>query len=221
MIKVWDLFVRISHWLLVLLVIVAYITANYGDAEFKWHSFNGYAIFVLVCSRIIWGLIGSTTARFSHFLKSPIRVIKYLKSLSTGKTSHFLGHNPAGGWMVAAFWLILLGQAVAGMFSSDDILAEGPLTYTVSGSAVSTLTGIHYLLFDLLIILIALHIAAVIYHQFFKKEKLIQAMLHGKKPASSNNKQQETNLIFHPFYYALLIIIMVAVLFYFSLRAYL
>ena len=221
MLKVWDLFVRISHWLIVLLVVSAYLTANYGDSTFKWHSLNGYAIFVLVLSRVIWGVVGSSTSRFSQFIKSPFQVFYYLRNLLRGNPPNYIGHNPAGGWMVAILWLVLLSQAITGLFSSDDILAEGPLSYTVSASIVSTMTSLHHLFFSLLIGLVVLHIVAVIYHQWVKKEKLIQAMFHGKKLDSSDDDQRINNFIWRPFYFALIILVTISLLFYYSLKDYL
>lgn len=218
MIKVWDLFVRLSHWLVVLFVVFAWFSANFGDAEFKWHSLNGYAIFILVVSRIIWGIFGSETARFSHFVKSPFKVVFYLNRMLRGKAPIFLGHNPAGAWMVVILLFTLLFQAITGMFSSDDILAEGPFVYAVSGNIVSTMTGLHHRAFDLLMILIALHIAAVLYHQFFKKEKLLVAMIIGEKLAPKD--QGEKVFSFKPFYYTLLIIGLVSLLFYLVLNHY-
>ena len=223
MIKVWDLFVRLSHWLVVLFVAFAWLSANYGDAEFKWHSLNGYAIFVLVISRVIWGIVGSSSARFSHFVKSPFKVFLYLKELLKGKAPTFLGHNPAGAWMVVILLVTLLFQAVTGMFSSDDILAEGPFTYVVSGKIVSIMTGLHHLGFDILMVLVAFHVVAVLFHQFFKKEKLLEGMVRGDKPVSkktSSASQVNEVFLFKPFYYSLLIITLVAFLFYLVLNHY-
>jgi len=201
MIRVWDLFVRISHWLIVLLVISAWLSANYGDAEFKWHTWNGYAIFILVVSRIIWGIVGSSTARFSYFIKSPFNAIVYLINVAKGKELRYLGHNPAGGWMVVFLLLVLLFQSLSGMFSSDDILAEGPFAYFVQERVVSILTGLHHLGFDILMILVALHLLAVAYHQFIKKEKIIEAMIHGQKIAP---KKQA--LVFYSFVFSMVIV---------------
>jgi len=201
--KVWDSFVRLSHWLVVLLVISAWLSANFGDAEFKWHSFNGYVLFVLVLSRVIWAVVGSTTARFSHFLKSPVEAIAYLRGLIKNNAPEYLGHNPAGGWMVLLLWLILLSQVITGLFSSDDILAEGPLSYRVSSRLVSLMTGWHHLIFDILLVFVALHLIAVFYHQVIKREKLIQAMFNGKK---TNIGKPIRPLITKPFYRAMLIL---------------
>lgn len=210
--KVWDIFVRLSHWLVVLLVIFAWLSANFGDAEFKWHSLNGYALFVLVLSRVIWAVIGSTTARFSYFLKSPLQAIYYLRDLIGDKASDYISHNPAGGWMVVLLWLILLSQAITGMFSSDDILAEGPFAYTISAKLVSLMTGWHHLIFDVLMIFAVLHVIAVMYHQIIKQEKLIQAMFNGKKTNYATDNSQRA-LMFTPLYWVVLILCFLSFIF--------
>jgi cytochrome b len=216
MVKVWDLFVRLSHWLAVFLVISAWVSANYGDAEFKWHSWNGYALFVLVSTRIVWGVTGSQSARFTQFIKSPAKTVFYLIALLKGKSPSFLGHNPAGGWMVVVLLFVLLLQAITGIFSSDDILAEGPFAYAVSGKVVSTMTALHHLGFDLLVILVILHVIAVLYHQLIKKEKLIEAMFSGEKPSLRSDEL----IFFKPVYYALLILGAIALLFWLVLEYY-
>ena len=216
MIKVWDLFTRLSHWLAVFLVISAWLSANYGDAEFKWHSWNGYALFILVLSRIVWGVVGSNSARFSNFVKSPFAVFSYLVAMIKGKEPSYLGHNPAGGWMVVMLLLVLLLQTITGMFSSDDILAEGPFAYAVSAKVVSRMNAMHHLGFDLLLILVAFHIIAVLYHQLFKKEKLIEAMFTGRKSALMSLIDESFK--FRPFYYALIVVIMVTSGFFLALN---
>ena len=150
-VKVWDLFVRFSHWLIVLLVLSAWLSSEFGDIEYKWHSLNGYAIFVLVLTRIFWGFFGSTTARFSYFVKSPKIIFRYILALRSGRSSESLGHNPAGGWMVAVLLMVLLAQATTGMFTSDDISFEGPFAYYVSTNMNERLTSLHRLLFNALL----------------------------------------------------------------------
>ena len=216
-VKVWDLFVRLSHWLIVLLVISAWLSAHYGDVEYKWHTWNGYTVFVLVLTRLIWGIVGSTSARFSQFLTFPKTVLFYLLDLVKGKSTNYLGHNPAGGWMVIVILFVLLAQAITGLFSSDDIINEGPFVYYVSGDVVALMTGWHHFFFDLLIVLILLHISAVLYHQIIKKEKLIMAMIHGRKPFISKH---EPPFVFRPFYFAVLIFLIIVFIFWILLRTY-
>lgn len=217
MVKVWDLFVRLSHWLIVLLVVSAWVSAHYGDVEYKWHTWNGYTVFVLVITRLIWGIVGSTSARFSQFLTFPKRILLYLIDLVRGEAPNYLGHNPAGGWMVITVLFVLLAQATTGLFSSDDIVNEGPFVYYASSDVVALMTGWHHFFFDLLTILIVLHVLAVLYHQIIKKEKIIMAMIHGRKLSTS---KCEPIFVFRSFYFALLILLMIAFVFWMVLRTY-
>ncbi len=220
MVKVWDLFVRWSHWLIVLLVISAWLSSEFGDSEYKWHSLNGYAIFVLVLTRIIWGFVGSTTARFSHFLKSPKKSFKYLLALRSDKTPESLGHNPTGGWMVVVLLVVLLAQATTGMFTSDDISFEGPFAYYVSTAMSEKLTGLHHLLFNGLLVLIVLHVAAVLYHQLIKKESIIKAMITGEKISLPLHKHESSALIFRSVFFALTILMIVGATLWWLLKEY-
>lgn len=111
-IKVWDRFVRIFHWSLVVLFTLAYLT---GDDAGTVHVWSGYAIVALIASRIVWGFIGSKHARFSDFVRAPSAVFHYLKGLVTGKAARTLGHNPAGGWMVLLLLLSILATAGSGI----------------------------------------------------------------------------------------------------------
>jgi cytochrome b len=103
---VWDLFIRIYHWLLVALFFLAYVTA---DQKGPLHRYVGYVVFGLVVIRIIWGFTGTTHARFSDFICSPAKALSYLKELAAGKPKHYIGHNPAAAWMVLFF---LIGSIV-------------------------------------------------------------------------------------------------------------
>ena len=94
---VWDLFVRIFHWLFVLFFFLAYVT---GDEKGPFHRYIGYMIFVIVTARIYWGFFGTRHALFKKFVCSPLKAIKYLQELTTGKPTHYTGHNPAAAWMI-------------------------------------------------------------------------------------------------------------------------
>lgn len=110
--RVWDPFVRVFHWSLVLLFVIAYFT---GDEESWLHEWSGYAILVLVLLRLAWGLVGSRHARFSDFMRSPAAAGRYLRDLFTGRAPRYLGHNPAAGWMIVALLAALLATGTSGM----------------------------------------------------------------------------------------------------------
>jgi cytochrome b len=179
-ILVWDLPTRLFHWILVALVVAQWWTArNFSTMEY--HLWGGYALLVLVLFRVIWGFAGSDTARFSDFVRGPGAVLAYVKTLLRGATPRHLGHNPLGGWSILAMLALLLVQAGTGLFASDDIFYEGPLYSWVSRETSAWLTTIHKLNFDLLLILIAIHLAAVLFYLLVKRENLIHPMLSGRK----------------------------------------
>lgn len=181
-IPVWDLPTRLFHWSLVVLVTVAVVSAKTGVL---WvHMLAGETILTLVLFRLVWGLVGSQTARFSDFVKGPRGILAYLRQARTGEAvaaPATLGHNPLGALMVVALLLVLGTQAVSGLFTSDDILVDGPLVPLASGATVATLSTLHRLLADGILILIGLHVAAVVLYLLVRKDNLIRPMVTGRK----------------------------------------
>lgn len=176
-IRVWDLPIRLFHWLLVVSIVLSFITVKIGGNAMEFHALIGYCVLTLAIFRICWGFIGSYHARFIHFVPSPKRLIDYI----LGKTTAGLGHNPLGALSVLALLFFVGLQAVTGLFANDDIAFEGPLAKYVSNTSVALLTSIHHANEKFLIILIALHLGAIIYYQKFKGENLIKPMLLGDK----------------------------------------
>ena len=180
-VNVWDLPTRLFHWTLVVLMIIQWWSAENSDTM-DWHLRGGYAVLTVVLFRLIWGFMGSDTARFSDFLRGPGAALAYVKALVRGETPLYLGHNPMGGWSIVALLTLLLIQAGTGLFATDDILIEGPLYGWVSKSACDWLTTVHKLNFNLLLLVIAVHISAVLFYLLVKRENLIHPMLSGRKP---------------------------------------
>lgn len=180
LIPVWDLPVRIFHWALVLLVICQVTTAQIGGNAMEYHALGGYAILALVLFRIVWGFVGGRHARFAEFLRGPAAVWRYLR----GRSAQAIGHNPAGGWSVMLMLASLLTQAVTGLFANDDIMMEGPLAKHVSGDRSAFATQIHDVNSIVLLTLIAMHLLAVLFYLFGKKQNLIGPMLTGRKPVA-------------------------------------
>jgi len=184
-IPAWDLPTRLFHWILVGLIASAYLTYEFGDVTMTYHMWNGYAILTLCLYRLLWGLVGSNTARFSHFIKGPGAVIRYLNSACTSTPQKFLGHNPAGALMVVALLALIIAQGSMGLFTSDDILVEGPLVHLASTDLVDTAGSLHRIGFWVILGFVALHVLAAFFYLFAKKENLIRPMVTGKKDAHS------------------------------------
>lgn len=131
---IWDRFVRLFHWSLVVLFIISLVS---GEQEHWIHSYSGYAIFTLISLRIIWGFVGSKHARFKDFVRSPFAVLSYLKSMVSGSPQRYLGHNPAGGAMILGLLATLFLTTLSGMKLYAIEEGKGPFAQTTSTSIVS------------------------------------------------------------------------------------
>jgi cytochrome b len=182
-IQVWDLPLRLFHWLLVISITGAILSvelADYFASGMEWHKRFGMAALSLLVFRVIWGFIGGTHARFSSFVRGPASVITYLKAM---KDHHgpAIGHNPLGALSVLALILSLGFQATSGLFITDEVMLEGPLFKYVSESTAHLLGELHEANAGLIFALIGLHIAAILYYRFIKRDNLITPMLTGNK----------------------------------------
>jgi len=170
-IKVWDGFVRFFHWSLVLLIGVLYFSGEEGLMDL--HFIAGYSLLSLIVARLFWGFIGSDTARLKALLHSPKSVIESIKSSSNTR-----GHNPAGSYMVLAFFSLLSIQGITGLLTTDDILTDGPLVQYVESSWVEVASYVHKLNFDILLYAIVLHILAIVVYRI-RGKNLVKPMITG------------------------------------------
>jgi len=173
-IRIWDLPTRLFHWALTLLVGFSFFSAKVGGEWIEWHFYSGYTILTLIVFRLLWGAAGSRYARFATFRCSPRAIADYLRSGAA-----VAGHNPLGAVSVIVMLLSLLAQGTSGLFATDDIASEGPLTNLVSNSTAALLTRVHRWNEKVLIALTALHLAAVLYYLYVRRRNLIVPMLTG------------------------------------------
>jgi cytochrome b len=181
---VWDLPLRMFHWLLVLSMVASYTTAKLGFDWMQWHFYLGYFTIGLVVFRLLWGLFGPRHARFTSFIRRPSAVFLYLKGMFSRTSVRTIGHNPVGGLMVLLM-LILVGiQATTGLFTTDDVVWSGPYYPAVSGGTASTLSTIHNINFNIILAAVGVHIAAILFYGLYKRQNLVVPMLHGHLPAT-------------------------------------
>lgn len=178
--RVWDLPTRVFHWTLVALVVTSFITAKVGGLWMDWHMRSGYAILALVLFRILWGFAGSQTARFAGFIHPPRVVLEYLRS----RVPSSAGHSPPGGWSVLVLLVLLLVQSSTGLFANDGSFTEGPLARLVSGAIGDRLSSIHRYGEWAMLAMVGLHVAAIAYYAFVRREPLVQAMITGDHPTA-------------------------------------
>jgi cytochrome b len=183
-IRVWDLPVRLFHWTLVILIATSYFSGQAGGDWMKLHFWSGYAILTLLLFRIVWGFVGSTTARFSDFVKGPSAAFRHIAELAGADRPREAGHNPLGGAMVVVLIFVVLAQVIAGLFSADTDtgIVTGPLSRLVADKWIERATAFHTFWVNVLLILVGLHVLAAIVYLVWKRQNLIGAMVHGYKP---------------------------------------
>ena len=182
-ISVWDLPPRLFHWLLVVLITAAVISGKIGGGAIEWHGRIGIAILGLLAFRIIWGVIGSTHARFASFFPTPSSVRAYLQGRWQG-----VGHNPLGAFSVFGLLALIALQLGTGLFGNDDIAFRGPLSDLVNKELSDKLIGIHKISIKALIALIVLHLGAIVFYTHVKKENLVKPMITGWKDVAPDDK---------------------------------
>ena len=177
-VRIWDAPTRIFHWLIVFLMPILWWTAE--EEMLVEHRIAGYAVLGLLVFRLLWGLVGSSTARFSSFVRGPRAVIAYL----SGRAAGGIGHNPLGALSVMALLGLLSLEVGLGLFATDeDGIAPGPLSHLVSIEAAEEIAELHEDLFDVLLVLIGLHVAAILFYALVKRNNLVGPMITGRGEA--------------------------------------
>jgi cytochrome b len=190
-VRVWDWPVRLFHWLLVIAIIGLFVTGKVGGNWMEWHEKIGYFVLGLILFRVVWGFVGTYHARFVNFVRGPKTIIAYTKSLFKKDSPRHLGHNPMGAISVLAFLLVVGFQAISGLFADDDIMLRGPYASMVGSEWSGFITKLHKWNSDLILILIGIHIAAILFYMFVKKDNLIKAMFTGKKSSADGQFRAE------------------------------
>ncbi len=180
---VWDWPTRLFHWALVLTIGGAYVTAELVDDWMQYHIWLGYTTLTLLLFRLSWGFVGTRHARFSKFVRGPSAVRRYLRALRSGTGQQSVGHNPLGALSVLAMLLALVVQVGLGFFSSDDFFYAGPYNGLLSEPISDAVTELHETNFGVVVVLVAIHVAAVLWYRVRKKQDLIGPMITGRKPA--------------------------------------
>lgn len=181
--RIWDLPTRLFHVAFALTVVAAIACAKFGAELMTWHVRLGILALALLVFRVLWGLVGPRTARFSQFVVSPARAWHYLRHEAAANGAH-AGHNPIGGWSVIAMLLIIGFQATTGLFANDEISIEGPLARFVSDATSHTLTGLHKINEKPLFAILILHVLAIVAYTA-KGQSLVRPMITGDALKSS------------------------------------
>jgi cytochrome b len=164
--------------------------------------------------RILWGFVGPKHARFASFLKGPSGIWKYARALGAGTMIETAGHNPLGGLSVILLLALVSFQAFTGLFATDDIVWTGPYYGAVSSDWAERLTAWHHMNFNFILAAVVLHLLAIGFYLFVKKQNLVGAMLHGKKHVTANDAITRSEIV-----RALIVIVIAAALVWWLLAA--
>jgi cytochrome b len=183
-IKVWDPLVRLFHWVLVGAFILAYISE---DDFLTLHVWAGYTIGAALAVRLLWGFVGARHARFTDFVTSPSTALVYVKDTLLLRARRYIGHNPAGGFMIILMLISLLITTLTGIAVYGAEEQAGPLAGTFAGSSIDwgdITEEIHEFFANFTVLLIVVHVAGVLVESLIHKENLVASMINGLKRAN-------------------------------------
>jgi cytochrome b len=175
---VWDRFVRLFHWILVVAFTVAYLTE---DDLLNIHVWAGYLVGGLIVARVIWGFVGPAHARFADFVTTPAEALRYVRDLLLFRTERHLGHSPGGGAMVILLLLFLTVTVVTGLVVYGGDQQAGPLAGMFTKATGEAMEEVHDVLANITLALVIAHVAAVVFASFAHRENLVRSMLTGYK----------------------------------------
>ena len=180
--RIWDFPVRLTHWAFVLIIPAMWFTGE--EHMWDWHIRLGLLLLALLVFRIVWGFLGTDTARFASFVKGPQAIVAYLRGSKDESATK--GHNPLGALSVLALLGVMLVQVGLGLFSGDPYDgATGPLNGLVGVMTADWITETHEAFFYVVLAMIAVHLAAIIFYTAAKKQNLVGPMLSGKGAKSA------------------------------------
>ena len=192
---VWDIPVRLFHWLLVLCLLGQWLTTEVLEDAMNIHFYIGYFTLGLIIFRLIWGFVGTKYAKFNSFILGPNAMLSYLRSFTSKHKNFTIGHNPVGGLLLPAV-LILVGlQAISGLFTSDDIVSAGPYYDSANSAIQEWMQWLHHNIFDLLIALIVVHLLAIAWYRWALKHDLVTPMFTGQKAVKASKAITHSKLV--------------------------
>ena len=206
---VWDIPVRLFHWLLVLCLFGQWLTTEVLDDAIDIHFYIGYFTLGLIIFRLIWGFVGTKYAKFNNFISGFMTMLTYLQSVTSKQHTLSIGHNSVGGLILPAVIILVGLQAISGLFTTDDIVYSGPYYDSANTEIQEWMQWLHHNIFDILLAIIGLHLVAIGWYLAFLKHNLIRPMLDGKKAVTQKEGIEHSQLI-----KAILIMCLVAIFVY-------
>lgn len=208
--KVWDIYLRLFHWLLAMSIVVSFVSVRMDKMDI--HFISGHVILALMIFRILWGFFGSRTAMFLYFIKGPGAILRYLRASNSDEFKPMIGHSPLAALSVIALIVVISAQVLTGLMSDDEMFLQGPLAQFVSYEAAYQATTYHAYIAKFIFGLVILHLLAIAFYKFVKKENLVKPMLTGAKELKTDEiGRGEANTDRSPIVAAIAILISLAI----------
>jgi len=174
--RVWDFPTRVMHWLMILLFAMLAWT-GLSRAQPELHLWAGYLLLVVVMTRLVWGVIGSDSARFDRFVRGPRAVARYIPLLLSRRPTRWPGHNPVGALYVVLILALLLASCITGLFYESWAEVRGPLAERVPRAWAIALSDWHGALIWPMLVLVTIHVLVTLAYWLFKRENRIGPIL--------------------------------------------
>ena len=200
-VKVWDLAVRFFHWSQLLLIALLWFTGEEG--LMAQHQLLAYTLLALVAARIIWGFVGSDSAKFARFAATPAVAVRYLR-----QPKPVSGHNPASFYMILLLLLLVLLQLLSGLATNDNsYISDGPLVSILPANWVSIASEIHKININILLAAVAVHIIAALWHSFRVHNVLAVMITGADKQLAAPQQRLRHSMWFFILFSALLVLL--------------
>lgn len=198
----WDPLVKLTHWGIAIAVATNALFTEEGSG---WHIWVGYSLAALLALRLLWGFVGPPEARYSAFPPSPRAALDHIAEIRVGEHTYHRSHNPLGALMVYALWACLAVIVVSGItmggpppadprieVEAHDHVAGNDRKHEELGERGDddgergedhddgVAKEVHEIAVNLLYVLIALHLAGVVFETRRSGKDILIAMLPGK-----------------------------------------
>ncbi len=174
-IRLWDPLIRLFHVSVAGVFVANYFFTEEGD---DWHTWLGYYACAWLAVRLVWGFVGSRSARWADFWPTRARLAEHLGHLLGGKAYRRLGHSPLGALVMLLMMAAIATLGISGFLMQEvDALwgADWPLT-------------LHGWVADGLAALVVIHLAAALIESIHLRENLPLSMITGKRRAHSEDR---------------------------------
>lgn len=176
--KVWELPLRIWHWLFGVSIVVALATGYIDELKsIEVHQWAGISTVSLLAFRLIWGIRGGTYSRWKLYWTTPRNVWNHFTRRGSRTP-----HTAPGIVLVVILMCAALVQSVSGLFMTDDVFFDGPLLSYASDDIADWADLAHNYVWMLIAVCAGVHLVAQLVYGIVFRNPTPLSMISGNKP---------------------------------------